>query len=123
MNKTRRTLFAALALAALGWLGLGAAAAPAPAASSSLTVSTVNSAGKPVAGALVTVFSGGATVAQASTDSKGKVTFSLAPGSYSLFASKVIVVSGFPSAIYGSANATVSAKPSSVTVVLSNSAP
>lgn len=131
MKALSTSLFAALALLVATWAGFGSTARAAETALASATgnlaVTTVNQAGKPVAGALVNVFATGVSTPAASgtTNASGKITFSgLATGTYTVFASKVTVVGGFPVAIFGSSNATVIAnKTTPVTVALVNSAP
>lgn len=91
-----------------------------------LSVKTVNAAGAAVSGALVNVFPAGSSTPAASgtTNGDGKVGFSgLAAGNYTVFASKVGLVNGMPTAIFGSANATVGAMPAFVTVKLVKNAP
>lgn len=92
----------------------------------SLSVKTVNAAGAAVGGALVNVFPAGSSTPAASgtTNSDGKIAFSgLAAGNYTVFASKVGLVNGLPTAIFGSANATVGTLPAFVTVKLLKNAP
>ncbi len=130
MKALGTSILVSIVLLVTAWSGLGSTAVAAETArgagTGNLSVATVNAAGKPVAGALVNVFaSGGGAVASGTTNANGKIVFSgLAAGSYGIFASKTMVVSGFPIAIYGSANATVKAnKTTGVIVALVNSAP
>lgn len=101
------------------------AATLAPASNGTLFIATQDSTGKRVAGALVNVFdASGSVAATGTTNGAGKVSFSLPAGNYTIFASKVTVVFGFPTAIFGSGAATVTAgKPSGTTVVLDQFAP
>jgi hypothetical protein len=91
-----------------------------------LSVKTVNATGGTVSGALVRVFPAGVSTPAASgtTNADGKIAFSgLASGNYTVFASKVGLVNGMPTAIFGSTNATVGMLPAAVTVKLVNNAP
>jgi hypothetical protein len=128
--KALSTSFFVLVLSfVIAWAGFGSgtsSATPALVSTGTLTVSTVDAANKPVAGALVNVFPSGSSTPAASgtTNASGKITFSgLAAGNYNIFASKVITVGGFSYAIFGSGSATVSNKPTGVTIRLVNSAP
>ena len=79
-----------------------------------------------VSGALVNVFPAGSStpVASGTTNADGKVAFSgLAAGNYTVFASKVGLVNGMPTAIFGSASVTVGSLPAFVTVKLLKNAP
>ena len=92
----------------------------------SLSVKTVNATGAAVGGALVNVFPAGSSTPAASgtTNADGKVAFSGLPaGNYTVFASKVGLVFGIPTAIFGSANVTIGALPAFVTVKLVKNAP
>ena len=127
----RIALLVTLVAAFVAWFGSSVEARPAgtafvAAANGTLTVKTVDQVGKAVAGARVNVFPSGSSTpaATGTTDASGKASFSLAPGSYSICASKVIVVSCFPMAIFGSGSATVSSgQTTGVTIVLGSFAP
>ncbi|MFN0245118.1 MAG: hypothetical protein ACKVWV_19720 [Planctomycetota bacterium] len=120
-------IVALLALARSSFGTASAATEPAaPVFAGTLVVKTVNSVGGTVAGALVNVFPAGSSTPAASgtTNNDGKIAFNgLTAGNYTVFASKVGLVNGMPTAIFGSANVTVGDLPTFVTVKLVKNAP
>lgn len=120
-------LIAALLTLARSSFGSASTAEPtATVLGGTLSVKTVNATGVAVSGALVRVFPAGSSTPAASgtTNADGKIAFSgLAAGNYTVFASKVGLVNGMPTAIFGTANATVGLLPAAVTVRLVNNAP
>lgn len=91
-----------------------------------LAVKTVDGSGVAVAGALVRVFPAGSSspAASGTTNADGKIAFSgLAAGNYTVFGSKVGIVNGLPTAIFGSANVTIGTTPALGTVKLVKNAP
>lgn len=95
-------------------------------AAGDLSVKTVNATGAVVSGALVHVFPAGSSTPAASgtTNADGKIAFTgLAAGNYTVFASKVGLVNGMPTAIFGTANVTIGNTTAFVTVKLLKNAP
>lgn len=84
-----------------------------------LIVQTIDSSG-PVSGASVRVFAAGTStlVAVGTTNFAGKATFQLPFGDYTIFASKIEFIFGFPIGVFGSGSATVNGPIQGVQIVL-----
>jgi uncharacterized surface anchored protein len=117
LGEIRQILIVTFAILLTGIISMGATATRtadevlAGGDTGTLSVAVFDTSGKRVVGANVVLFdSAGAVAGQGTTGSNGKAVFSdLAAGDYSIFASKVVIVFGFPIGMFGTGNATVTA--------------